>query len=208
MDQWVSRWNSSFFRTLNERVPKLQTALKSWTQRFKSPAKPKALKPNWLPSVEKLRALGLGIFAVAMGIIAYNTCCEESSLAWVKAHFPSQTIWQASLGAEGFQVVKDPKILAKALKNLPARLESGNQAWEGKLANDTSWWVVYPGKGQDEPLIFCRSCNQIPKNWQPVGEGWGGLETVLTQIKLFKPMLIAKKEAIVPEFVDPREIRY
>jgi hypothetical protein len=106
------------------------------------------------------------------------------------------------------QLVKDPKTLAKALKNLPARVESGNQAWEGKLSGHSSWWVIYPGKGQTDPLLFCQNCEQIPKKWEPVGEGWSGLEAVLTQIRSAGPTLIAKKELKRPETIDPREIRY
>jgi hypothetical protein len=209
MDQWVSRWNTSSLRTFVERVPKLQTTFESWTRRFESIAKSKSLKnrPEWLPSFAKIRVIGLGTFAIAMGILAYNTCCEETSIAWSKNHFPSQAIWQASLSAEGFQLIKDPKKLSKALKNLPARVESGNQAWEGKLDGGGSWWVIYPGKGQTDPLILCRSCDFIPKKWQPVGEGWSALESVLSQIKA-APKLIAKREQRPAEVIDPREIRY
>jgi hypothetical protein len=194
MDQWISRWNPSALRTFIERVPQLQTTFKSWPQRFAGFA--------------KIKALALALFAVVMGIAAYNTCYEESSLAWVKSHFPSQIVWQASLTAEGLQLVKDPKTLAKVLRNLPARVESGNQAWEGKPTVGPSWWVIYPGKGQSDPLIFCRSCDQIPKKWQPSGEGWSGLESVLTQVRTVQPLFIAKREQKRAETLDPREIRY
>jgi hypothetical protein len=194
MDKWIGHWNSSSFGTLTERIPQLQTAFESWAKRFEGFA--------------KVKALALSLCAIAMGILAYNTCCEETSLAWVKSHFPSQTIWQASLSSEGLQLVKDPKILARALKNLPARVETGNQAWEGKLDGASSWWVIYPGKGQSDPLLFCRNCDQIPKKWQPVGEGWAALDTVLAQIKVRLPSLVAKGDPKRVETLDPREIRY
>jgi hypothetical protein len=210
MDQWFSRWNSSSMRTFSERIPQLQTALKSWPRRFEKSAKPKLLNTplRRFPGIEKIRAVGFCVFAVAMGIVAYNTCCEETSLAWLKSHFPSQIIWQASLSTEGLRLIKDPKMLAKALKNLPARVESGNQVWEGKLVDGPSWWVVYPGKGQDDPLIFCRTCDQIPKKWQPAGEGWSALEAVLAQVRANVPTFIAKRELKRTEVLDPREIRY
>lgn len=194
MDKRIGHWNTFSLGTITERIPQLQATLESWTRRFEELA--------------RFKALGLGLFAVSMGILAYNTCCEETSVIWLKSHFPSQSIWQASLTSEGLQLVKDPKLLAKALKNLPARVESGNQAWEGRLGSAPGWWVIYPGKGQSDPLIFCRNCENIPKKWEPIGEGWTGLEKALNQIRADVPALIAKREPKRVESFDPREIRY
>jgi hypothetical protein len=198
MDRWFSRWSTSSERSLSWGIPQLQAAFKS---RYRLPEK--------IAKLEKLRALAVALLAIVFGFMAYNTCCEEISLEWQKTHVPSPRVWVSSFTGIGFQKVPE-KLLAKTLKGLPSRVESGNRVWEGKSQGAPSWWAVY---SETDPMLFCLKCDSPPKTWDPAGEGWAGFDQIIAQAEKqahsYKPDRIeAKKPQKYHEILDPREIRY
>src|SRR5271156_3535132 len=104
MDFWNRHRNALALRPLSWRVPELQATFKNWHGRLKAIAKHQFIKRAVKRSVkidsakiEKLRTVTFVMISVILGIWAYQTCCEETSLEWQKRHFPGATIWKTGL---------------------------------------------------------------------------------------------------------------
>jgi hypothetical protein len=215
MDFWNRHRNALALRSLSWRVPELQATFKNWRERLKAIAKQRSLERSVKidsAKIEKLRTITFVMFSVILGIWAYQTCCEETSLEWQKRHFPAAAIWKTGLQSEGYALLQNQKTLSQALKNLPSRLDTGNKAWQSLgTKGQPAWWAIYGVSGDStDPLIFCVRCSETPRSWEPVGEGWSGFETVLLKAREQVGLYPAEKRVISKrkEFFDPREIRY
>jgi hypothetical protein len=217
---WRNRyWNAVTLRPLSWRVAELQTTFKNWRERFEAIAKSRTLKIDRIKidriKIERLRTIAFALFSIILGVWAYQTCCEETSLEWQKRHFPGPAVWKTGLQSEGYLWLQKQEQLSRALKNLPSRLDTGNKAWQSSgTKGQPVWWAIYGVAGDSsDPLIFCVKCSDPPKTWEPVGEGWSGFEAVIAkahdQSHLY-PLETKEKKAVVgrQEFFDPREIRY
>jgi len=209
---WRNRyWNAVTLRPFSWRIAELQTPLKNWRNRLETITKSRTLKVDRI-KIERVRTIAFALFSIILGIWAYQTCCEETSLEWQKRHFPGAAVWKTGLQSEGYLLLQKQEPLSRALKNLPSRLDNGNKAWQSSgTKGQPVWWAIYGVSGDSsDPLIFCVRCSDPPKNWEPVGEGWSGFEAVIAKAHDQSHLYPPEKKTIVrhQEFFDPREIRY
>ena len=167
---------------------------------------------------EILRAGVLIAAGSLLALQAYRWSREESLRTWLKEHAPSALVSSHALALFGFRALTDPEQVTRAIRWLPTQMDTTAEFW---TAPGLSLIVYFaPGSsGGLEPLVLRAdspagvaggvSLNNGPKDWQPLGIGWTGLENALEKAHSRPPPPLASRARKPPRPTgDPREFTY
>ncbi len=166
------------------------------------------IQESSLHSIRNRKVLGgaLIVASILFGLWAHESAKAQALEEWERSHFPSSRVWKAAFESRGWREERDPKILQKALREIPANVDEKSAVW---LSTDVRWAAVFVDPENVIPAkVFCRDCEATAQaKWKPIGMGWPGFDDVFKSIDE-SPLPVKKVFPKRREFLDPREIRY
>jgi hypothetical protein len=170
-------------------------------------------KPRWrLPSFgrgkRKLIAGGLLLVSSACAAIWAEKISRSTALdEFEHSRTPSSKVWDFSLQSRGYRKLKDAWLIQKAIRRLPATLDTPGSVWSSR---DSDWIAVFVNPEQSIPeAVFCFQCEAPPSDWKPMGMGWPAFDRTLAESEAYVAAVKARVKPKKPvEFRDSREVRY
>ena len=171
--------------------------------------------------------------ALALGCWADDLAERRHMESWVRTRSPSERVWMAALGAEGFPRVGHEALGRRLARGLPSLAEPPGSVW---ASVDGRWIAIYLAReetGVEAVFHADRSIlaelvsaltssrtgrvrrsipkaldSRLPGAWRPIGRGWPAFEEALrlAQAAQKSRPLAVLRTSHSPG--DPREIRF
>ena len=193
--------------TLQSHLSRFSEALRARTQSL-SKEHLKSLGPStqaFLNSTVLKIVLLLGA-AILLATHAYDWSREESLKSWLSEHTPSSSLVSKVLETARFNLVTRPEEVTRLIRWMPTQMDTNSGFWADRDLNVIVYFT--PKNSSLEPIVMkFQSPPGVLKDWQPLGDGWTGLENVLQKIRERPAQQTPKKGP--PVFNgDPREFKY
>lgn len=151
-----------------------------------------------------LLGIVLLISALGFGLWAHDLARSDALWDWEHHHFPSSEVWTHGLGSRGYRPLQKQDTVEKLMRIIPAKREQTEEIW---ISENAEWVAIFTNQDQAIPMkAFCRSCQTIPNQWEPLGSGWVAFDQTLSKIDQSHSGGLARVKTQV--HFDPREIHY